>query len=333
MTSPPPLALCNARIYTPLAVIERGTILIEGGRIVEVRAGDGAPAAFRALDLAGLSLAPGFVDVHVHGGGGHSLITEDAEEVRAYARWVVRHGVTGFLVTTLGETPQQLERLIAGALPALGEIEGGARALGLHLEGPFISLKRLGAFRREWALAPDRDVMRGLLAAGRGGVRLVTLAPELEGGESLVREVTAAGAVASLGPSDATYEEALRAFEWGVRHVTHCFNAARPFHHRDPGWLAAALTAEGVSIELIADGVHVHPAALLMAERAKGSEGVVLVTDAIAPAGLGDGNAAIHGASIRVEGGAARLSDGTIAGSVATMDACVRNAAAWLNLP
>ena len=161
-------------------------------------------------------------------------------------------------------------------------------------------------------------------------MRIVTLAPELPGSEALIAAVVEASAVAALGHSDATYEEAQHAFALGVRHVTHCYNAMRPFQHRDPGCLAAALNSREVTVELIADGVHVHPGAMELLLRAKGVERTVLVSDGIPLAGAGDGVFDLQGEEIRVEGGVARRADGALAGSTATMDEAVRNAAAWL---
>lgn len=325
----PPLALTHARVVTPVEEIEDGTVVLAGGRIVSV-GNDEPPAEAETLDLRSQIVAPGFIDLHVHGGGGFSLIGSEPQEVRAYARWAVGRGVTSFLISLVPGEGEELVRRIRAALPAIGGTTEGAQPLGFHLEGPFLSRKRSGAFAAKWLRAPEVGELRRYLEAAEGHVRIVTLAPELPGGDELIAATVEAGAVAALGHSNATYDEARRAFALGVRHVTHCYNAMRPFQHRDPGCLAAALNAREVTVELIADGVHVHPGAMELLLRAKGVERTVLVSDGIPLAGAGDGVFDLQGEEIRVEGGVARRADGALAGSTVTMDEAVRNAAGWL---
>jgi N-acetylglucosamine-6-phosphate deacetylase len=215
---------------------------------------------------------------------------------------------------------------------AIGPIEGGATALGFHLEGPFVNPKRRGAFPATWLRPPDVRELRELLEAGGGHVRYMTLAPELPGADEVIDALRAAGVVAALGHSDASYEEAIAAFDRGVGHVTHCYNAMRPFEHRDPGCLGAALTSDGVTAELIFDGAHVRPPAAELLLRAKGMDGVVLVTDAVDQTGLEPGAEGAAGARLSPQGAAVVLPDGTIAGSMATMDVVLRNAVQWLGL-
>ncbi|MGD0765885.1 MAG: N-acetylglucosamine-6-phosphate deacetylase [Dehalococcoidia bacterium] len=327
--SKPSLALTHARVITPTEEIEDATVVLAGGRIVSVGP-EKPPAEAETLDVRGRTVAPGFIDLHVHGGGGFSLTGGDLAEVGAYAHWAVSRGVTSFLISLVPGERDELLRRIRATLPAFGGVIDGAQPLGFHLEGPFLSPKRPGAFAAEGLRAPDVEELRGYVEVAEGRVRIVTLAPELLGGEALIDAVVEAGAVAALGHSDATYEEAQHAFALGVRHVTHCYNAMRPFHQRDPGCLAAALNSRDVTVELIADGVHVHPGAMELLLRAKGVERTVLVSDGIPLAGTGDGVFDLQGEEIRVEGGVARRVDGALAGGTATMDEAVRNAAAWL---
>ena len=316
--------LAGARVLTPDEEIAEGSVIVEDGRIAEVAAGLSPPASAEVVDLRGLTLAPGFIDIHVHGGGGFSLATGDAEELRSYARWVVAHGVTSFVASIVGEMPEESETALR-AIAEAGSAGGGAELLGAHLEGPFVSPQRRGALPEGWLSPPDAVLLERLLEAAGGRLRLITLAPELPGAAALLEQAARAGCVVAVGHSDATYREARDAFARGARHLTHAFNAMRPFHHREPGPLGAALDAQGVSVELIADGVHVHSAAARMVVRAKGVEGVVLVTDGVPPAGLSEGSFRIGGRGARLAEGRIALPDGTIAGSAATMARVVRH--------
>jgi len=319
--------LTGARVVRPDAHLEAADVLIEDGRITTVGPGLEAGDA-QVVDLAGHVLAPGFIDVHVHGGGGHSLITADPAEIAAYARWAVSQGVTSFLATVCTPSIEAALECLA-AVAAAGETPDGARLLGANLEGPFVSPERRGALPPSWPAAPDAEVFRRLLDAAGGRLRVMTVAPELPGALDLVREATSAGVRVSVGHTDATYEAAREAFAAGASHVTHAFNAMRPFHHREPGPLGAALEADGVTIEVIADGVHLHPAAVRTLVRAFGPDRVALITDGVTPAGLGAGTFRIGDVEARLENGEMRLPDGTIAGSVATMADVVRNTVRW----
>lgn len=323
-------AFTNARIILRERILA-GTVLVDGGRIVDV-AGGPPPDGVEAVDLGGRYLAPGFVDIHVHGGGGRSLMTDDPEEVRAYARWVVSRGLTSFLVSTAGPDPAALLARLRGCAPAIGPVAGGAEPLGFHLEGPWINPARKGAFDERWLRGPAAAEFEDAWAAAGGQVRQVTLAPELPAADALIAAVRRAGAVAAMGHTDATYDEATLAIARGCRHVTHCFNAMRPFTHRDPGVLGAIVTNAGVTVELIGDGEHVHPAAARMLLRAKGPDYVALITDGLPIAGLDVQDTVFEGVTVRVSGAKAVRADGTIVGSVVTMDQVVRNAMSWLEL-
>jgi N-acetylglucosamine-6-phosphate deacetylase len=318
-------ALLNARVLTPDEELTGATVVVRDGRIEAVGVGLALPSGARTFDLTGLTLAPGFIDIHVHGGGGFSLITEDPEEIRSYARWVVSRGVTGFLVTLVGAPLPQMKRWLAAAVAASDGADGGARPLGVHLEGPFVNTARGGALPAEGLRPPDVAEFLALAEAAQRHLKIITLAPELPGAADVVETARQRGVVVSMGHTDATYEQALKAIEWGVRQATHCFNGMRPFHHRDPGCLGAILSSPRLSAELIADGVHVHPGAMALLMAAKGPQGTILVTDGIAAAGLGDGTYSLADESIQVRGGVASLPDGTLAGSATTMDQVARN--------
>jgi N-acetylglucosamine-6-phosphate deacetylase len=325
----PRLGLTNARLIAHDAVVEGG-VLVEGERIAAAGPGVAAPAGAEVVDVGGCFVAPGFIELHTHGGGGFSLLTEDPAEVEAYARWVTSHGVTSFLIGVAGGEHERTLRALRRSAAFFEGPSPGAEALGYFLEGPFLNLKRKGAFPEAWLRPPDVGQFHQYVEATGGRLRLLTLAPELPGGDALVAAALEAGTVPSLGHSDATLEEAGHAFDVGVRHVTHCYNAMRPLAHRDPGCLGAALTSPAVTCELILDGSHVNPTAAVLLVLAKGVDGTVLITDAIPPAGCEGDTIEWEGMEARVVGRAAVREDGSIIGSVSTTDDLVRNAVAWL---
>jgi N-acetylglucosamine-6-phosphate deacetylase len=322
--------LRSERIVGPSGIVA-GEVVLERGRIVAV--GPAAPRAAvgrdEVIELGDRWLIPGFIDGHVHGGGGAQCNTSAVEEVEEMARFHARHGTTGLLATTV---PAPVDELCV----ALGAIARCAapNLLGAHLEGPCLSLDQPGALDAASFVAPDPSETERLLRAARGGVRLMTLAPELSGGIKLVRQLVQAGVVASVGHTNATYAEVQDAARAGARGATHLFNAMPPFHHRRPGPVGAALDLTEISCELICDGVHVDPVAMRMAHRLKGTSGIRLVTDAIAAAGMPDGEYRLGGRAITVTEGRATLSGGSsIAGSTLTMDVAFRNAVEFLRAP
>jgi N-acetylglucosamine-6-phosphate deacetylase len=305
-----------------------GTVVVEGGRIaaVDVDAVRGAEHG-EVVDLGERWLVPGYIDGHVHGGGGAQCNTPDAAEVAAVAGFHAHHGTTGLLATTVAAPPQELRA-------ALGAIAGCAapNLLGAHLEGPYLSPRRPGAMDPGMFLDPDRGGLERLLEPG--GVRLMTLAPELPGALELIERLARGGVVASIGHTSASDAEVRAAVRAGARAATHVFNAMPPFHHRDPATVGAVLDLPEVSCELICDGVHVDPVAMRLLYRAKGADGVRLVTDAMAAAGMPDGEYRLGGRPVTVNGGRAVLKGGaSIAGSTLTMEAAVQNAVRLLEVP
>ncbi len=324
-----PTLLRAARVITPDEEMAAGCVLLGGSRITEVAGDIAAPPGAEVIDLPHLTLVPGFIDVHVHGGGGYSLATRDPDEIRGYARWAPAHGVTSFLATICADRPAEGPEMLRCAAGVCQETVGGAQLLGLNLEGPFVSPERRGALPETWVAAPDRRLLEALLEAAGGNLRAMTVAPELPGIGELMSLLLSCGVRISLGHSDAGFDGAQQAFEGGASHVTHAFNAMRPFHQRDPGIIGAALERRDVTVELIADGVHLHPATVRMLMGAFGPDRVALITDAVTPAGLQSGVFRIGGQEVHLQDGRVSLPDGTIAGSTATMDGVVRNVVEW----
>ncbi len=298
-------------------------ITIDGTRIQAVGRSRGAPS--RVVEAADAIVTPGFIDVHTHGGGGCNLHTTDAEEILAYARWAPRTGTTGFLIGVVGAPGALPEAQLGAAVAAIEAGRVGAAPLGINLEGPYISAEQRGAHAAAWLRAPDIAETERLLRLAAGHLSVITLAPELPGASAMICRLVEAGVTVSVGHTDATYEQTQQAIRLGATHATHCFNAMRPLRHREPGPLGAIVEAAQVRGELIADGVHVHPAAMRVLMRALDAERTIIVTDAQAAAGVPNATFEFAGQPAKVIGGAARLANGTIAGSVLTMDQALRN--------
>jgi N-acetylglucosamine-6-phosphate deacetylase len=283
------------------------------------RVGDGAPP--RPADVTAAVLTPGFVDVHCHGGGG-AAFGAGGDSAALAADTHRRHGTTTVVASLVTEPLDVLEEQLRTLRPL---VERGDLA-GIHLEGPWLSPRRCGAHDPAVLRPPYLPDVRRLLAAGGGAVRVVTIAPELDGALDAVTAVAESGAVAAVGHTDATYEQASAAVVAGARLATHLFNAMSPLSHRAPGAAGAMLDDVRVSVELVADGHHLHPAVLGIAARSAGPDRTVLVTDAMAAAGQGDGRYTLGGLSVEVVDGVARVESGSIAGSTLTTDAALRHA-------
>lgn len=304
--------------------LTEGEITIDGAHIEQVGGRNAAPG--KVLDASQTIVVPGFIDVHTHGGGGFELHTTDAEQIRAYARWVPSTGVTSFLAGVVGiPSALPLEQLRA-AVDATEHPGAGAEMLGIHLEGPYINLKRRGAHQPAWLRQPNPAETEQVLDVTRGHLRLITIAPELPGAHEMITRLLAAGVTVSIGHTDATYEQTEEAIALGATHATHCFNAMRPLLHRAPGPVAAIAKAPQVQGELIADGVHVHPEVMRLLVKMLGAQRIVVITDALAAAGLPDGaRFEFAGQTAEVICGAAHLADGTLTGSVLTMQQALGN--------
>lgn len=332
------LLLHNATLYTPAGPLEGAWMLMSRGQIEQI--GQGAPPRLRNVQRLdgqsahGWSTLPGFIDLHVHGALGHDTMDATPAALEAMARFFASHGVTGFLATTMtgpGEAITGALHNIRACLGKIGPASGGAHLLGAHLEGPYLNPNAAGAqdpqhIRRadpgEFGPWLDLDV-----------IRVATVAPEFPENQIFVAECRARGVVASVGHTQASYEQVLAAVALGARQMTHTFNAMTGLHHRKPGAAGAALSEDALVCEIIADNIHLHPAVIALIVRAKGPERAVLVTDAISGAGMPDGSYALGGQPITVARGMAALADGTLAGSVLTLDVALRNALEATGLP
>jgi N-acetylglucosamine-6-phosphate deacetylase len=331
------LAFTAGRLFTPTDSIEHPVMLVEHGRVVDISARNRrqVPAGVSVSDFSDSVIAPGYVDLHIHGSAGYDVMDDAAEALPAIEQLLARHGVTSYFPTTvtapMDRTLRALERL-ADAIErreldlerhnAKGKIR--ALPLGIHLEGPFISHARRGVHPPENVLAPTMALFEKFWQAARGRIRMMTIAPELDGAPEVIAEAARRGVCVSLGHSDADFAAAERGIAAGARHATHTFNAMRPLDHRSPGILGAVLTDHRVSADIIADGVHLDPAIVKLFAYAKGPQQTVLITDAISATGMPEGRYRLGSFEVDVHDGKCMV-DGKLAGSVLTMDRAVRN--------
>jgi N-acetylglucosamine-6-phosphate deacetylase len=303
------------RVVTPSGVVP-GRVTVAGDRIASVTPGDAGDGAW---------IVPGFVDIHAHGGGGHTFTLGDPDDARGAAAFHLRHGTTT-LLASLVSAPYELMRAATAAYVPL--VREGLLA-GVHFEGPYLSTARCGAQNPAHLRDPSVEELRELVDLGGGAVRMVTLAPERTRALDAIAYLRSAGVVAAVGHTDATYEQTRAAVDAGVTVATHLFNGMRPAHHREPGPVVALLSSPGVVCELVADGVHLHDGMLAFAASVAGPDRAALVTDAMAAAGMGDGRYELGGQAVVVAGRVARLAEGeALAGSTLTMDAALRRAVA-----
>lgn len=270
-------------------------------------------------------IAPGYIDVHVHGSNGYDVMDGTEEALRGMAKSLAGYGVTGFLATTLTGDLEHLCNVLATCRQFADGSSEGAQLLGIHLEGPWINAKLKGAQNGEHVVAPTPEAAKRLLDAAGGLLKIVTLAPEQPQAAEVIELLEAHGVRPSVGHSDATYEHVKEAIGHGLSHVTHCYNAMRGLHHREPGVVGAAMYHDELTTELIADGLHVHPVAMSILYRLKQADGLVLVSDGMRAVGMEDGDYDLGGLPVQMRGGEARLADGTLAGSTLTLDQAVRN--------
>ncbi|MGA7080351.1 MAG: N-acetylglucosamine-6-phosphate deacetylase [Terriglobales bacterium] len=340
------LAFTAGTLLTPTDAVKHPLMLVEQGRILEISARNlrQLPAEVSLSDFGDSVISPGYVDLHIHGSGGYDVMDDRVEALPTIEQLLMRHGVTSYFPTTvtapLESTLRALDRL-ADAIekrerdrePANAQSKPRALPLGIHLEGPFLSHARRGVHPPEYLLAPTLPLFEQFWQAARGRIRMMTIAPELEGAREVIAEAAQRGVCVSLGHSDADFAAAERGIAAGARHATHTFNAMRPLghntnteDHRNPGILGAVLTDRRVSADLIADGIHLDPAIVKLVAQAKGAEQTVLITDATSATGMPDGRYRLGDFEVDVREGKCTR-NGSLAGSVLTMDRAVQNLA------
>ena len=316
-------------IIAPDETLENHTLAVENGAIQVIAAGIMPGADDTVIDAAGQTIIPGLIDVHVHGGDGHDTMDATPAALHGMAQFFARHGVTSYYPTTMTDTPEAIQRALENAatcpLPP-----DGAQHLGVHVEGPYLSKHYPGAqppthFRppqpAEYAAWMQTEV-----------VRLITVAPELDGALPMIEALAAQGVEFAAGHTNATFDEVGQGVARGLRQVTHTFNGMRPLHHREPGILGAALTDDRLYAQIIADGVHSHPAMVKLLFRAKGAGHVLLITDSMSATGLPDGDYKLGAQAVTVKDGIARIPEGNLAGSTLTLDRAVRNVVSWTGM-
>ncbi len=329
-------AFTARRLYSPTEEIQNPLLIVENGQIASVasRAATAVPRDSTLIDFGDAIIAPGFVDLHIHGGAGLDLMRASAADLPRLGKFLATHGVTGYFATTvaasLDSTCAALDRLAEAIEATLADGPPQARLLGIHLEGPFLSHKRRGVHPPELLVTPTVAVFDRLWQAARGHVKVLTIAPELPNAMEVIAEAARRSVCVSIGHSDADLPTAQAAVAAGARHATHTFNAMRPLDHREPGILGEVLSNDHLTADIIADGIHLAPSVVKVFLRAKGRDRAVLITDAISATGMPDGRYQLGPIEVDVKDGKCTSGD-SLAGSVLTMDRAVRNITQFSN--
>ncbi len=316
------LLVTNCRLYDAEDDKERVSILVEDGVIAEIGDVD-AGASCEVIDTQGRIAAPGFIDVHIQGAGGADILDGKREALEAISKTCARYGTTSFLATTVYNADGDNEHLTLAAEYAGCDL-GGANLVGIHLEGPFIAANKRGMIQPGCICEPSMEVLDKILDMTGGQLKMMTIAPEVEGSLEIIRRLVGSNIVASFAHSEANYEQTLEGIAAGISHVTHLFNAMSGVHHRSPGPLIAIFENENVTAQLIADGVHIHPSVLKFAFEILGPNRVILITDGMQAMGLPDGKYIYNGVEYESKEGAARYKDGTLIGTALGLSELVK---------
>lgn len=311
----------NAKVILADRIINNGAVLFSNKIEKIYSIPEKKNKDLELIDAKGAYLSPGFIDIHTHGFAGSDTMEGTRESLENMSRGLVKKGVTSFLPTTMTMESSKIKKAFTNIKRMRDEGIKGARILGAHMEGPFINAEYKGAQSVDNIKNADLDLISDYYDL----IKIVTIAPEIDGAKEFIKEITAKGIVVATAHTAATYEKIKEAEGWGLTHVSHLFNAMTSLHHRRPGVVGAALTSDKLSTEIIADYIHIHPAVLKLLTQIKDSSKIILVTDAMEAAGLEDGEYSLGGQKVYVKNGEARLEDGTIAGSVLTMDKAVKN--------
>jgi len=334
------ILLHAARALTPTTELTDAGILIRDGVIEAVgpRQDMTLPSGATEISAAGQTAIPGFIDIHIHGAGGHDVMEGTGEAMSTVAQTLARHGTTSFVATTVTASPDDTCRSVEGIARYITQqfetLQPKAEVLGVHYEGPFINKARRGVHPAEWVQLPSAELLQRFVQAAAGKARILTIAPELLGAIPCIHAARDAGIVVAMGHTDATYEQARAGIVHGARHAVHVYNAMRPFSHRDSGVIGDVLTSQEVTAELIADGIHVEEAAMRLLLQAKGAGCVILISDGLSATGMPDGKYMLGNFEVTVSGGVCRNAEGKLAGSTLTLDRALRNVVALgISLP
>ena len=318
------MVIKNGIVFCDDGVLRAADLELQGDRIAAVTE-PGKAAGESVLDAAGCYVVPGYVDIHIHGAMGADFSDGDPEGVRTMARFLLTQGVTSFLGTSMALSEARLTEVYTAARPLFGQsVPDGATLRGINMEGPFFSQEKRGAQNPEFIIPPNFEMFTRLNEASGGNIRTVAVAPETEGGLDFVERASKVCSV-SIAHTSAGYDTAHQALERGANHVTHVFNGMTPFHHRDPGIVGAAVDSNAY-VELICDGIHVHPAMVRSVFRLFGEDRMCLISDAMRACGMPEGKYDLGGQMVTVANNAATIDNGSLAGSVCVLSQCVRNA-------
>jgi len=302
--------------------IELGSVLIENNKITKIN-----PSKVNddvVIDGGGLYLSPGFIDIHIHGAGGFDTMDGTYDAINNISKTIITHGTTSFLPTTMTCSDTDIKKAVEAITEAINRGTEGAKVLGAHLEGPFISTEMIGAQNPKYIQAPSIDSFKKLVGENKNTIISITLAPEVPGALELIEYLNKEDIIASIGHSKATHEEAIKGIASGVSHSTHLFNAMSGFHHREAGVVGAIFNSD-ITTEVICDGIHISYPSLKIAFNQKTTDKVILISDAMMACGMPEGTYSLGGQEVFVKDNAARLENGALAGSILTLDKAVRN--------
>ncbi|MBU1427335.1 N-acetylglucosamine-6-phosphate deacetylase, partial [bacterium] len=331
------IIIINGTIITPFHLVSGKAIIVEKGKIIEIVNKEELKTATligaEVIEGKDKFIVPGYIDIHIHGGGGSDVMDGDYEAINQIAITHSHFGTTSFLPTTMTMSKDKIIRSLRSICKAAKKGTKGAEILGIHMEGPYINPEKKGAQKEEDIKKISIEEFLEFNQASGNLIRLVTIAPEMPGAIDLIKYLYKQGIIASVGHSNATYVQTRAGIQAGLSHVTHTFNAMRGLHHREPGVVGAALTSPELTVEVIADGIHIHPIVLKILTKIKDGEKIVLITDSMRATGLNEGTYDLAGQEVIVTKGQARLKDGTLAGSVLTMDKAVKNMVTKVGIP